>query len=108
MLGNVPSGWLGLCLPAGLCFAGFTFGVPFFEPVPDTQHQPFEPLVQVMRPRELGSPDSQANKDKQPAGAGGHQHNQPRDEAEAAHTDHERLVQVAHHRVGVHAGFFLL
>ena len=84
MLGNVPSGWLGLCLPAGLCFAGFTFGVPFFEPVPDTQHQPFEPLVQVMRPRELGSPDSQTDKDKQPAGARRDKHNQTGNETEAA------------------------
>ena len=56
-----------------------------------------------MRPRELGSPDPQTDKDKQPAGAGGDEHNQPGDKAEGAHADDEGFVEMTHDRMRVHA-----
>lgn len=61
-----------------------------------------------MRPCELGSPDSQTDKDKQPAGARCDKHNQTGNETEAAYGNHKRLVEMFQHRVSVHPSFLFL
>ena len=54
-------------------------------------------------PGKFGAPDAQADEDEEPAGARCDEHNEPGDEAEGAHTDHEGLVEVAQDRMRVHA-----
>ena len=59
-------------------------------------------------PGKFGAPDAQADEDEEPAGAGGDEHDEPGDEAEGTHTDHEGLVEVPQDRMRVHtllAGF---
>ena len=54
-------------------------------------------------PGKFGAPDAQADEDEEPAGAGGDEHDEPGDEAEGTHTNHEGLVEVPQNRMCVHA-----
>ena len=76
--------------------------------MPERNNQLFESLIQAMCPCELGSPDSQTDKDKQPAGARRDKHNQTGYETEAAYGNHKRLVEMLQHRVSVHPSFLFL
>ena len=63
----------------------------------------FHKPIGSLGPGKFCTPNTQADEDKEPAGAGGYEHNEACNKAEGTHSDDEGLIEVAHHRMCVHA-----
>ena len=100
-LALVCGGRLTFCLTYG--FAFLTLLSPGAVAVPGGEHHVLHENIGAVCPGEFSTPNAQADKDEQPAGAGGDEHNQPGDKAEGAYADDEWLVEMTHDRMRVHA-----
>ena len=100
-LALVLGGGFTLCLTFGFAFLALLS--PGAVAVPGGEHHVLHENIGAACPGEFGAPNTQADEDEQPAGAGGDEHNEAGDKAEGAHTDDEGLVEMTHDRMRVHA-----
>ena len=100
-LAMVLGGCLTFCLTCGFAFLALL--PPGAVAVPGGEHHVLHENIGAACPGEFGAPNTQADEDEQPAGAGGDEHNEAGDKAEGAHTDDEGLVEMTHDRMRVHA-----